>query len=229
MIRRVAVALLLAGVVTAIAPIRKAHAIICVCDAAPASATDVIFQLAGTYASPTGSPPFAAAPFTLDATVPAAVRPEYGASEPFFVPGSYAYTNNGTTVSFGSTGPGSGGGLLFGGSGPSTTQHVQVQAFNIDGGFFSLSGGASSPLYTYDSATNIVTFNPGTYALSNASAGFTPLAALDPNTPITGGTLTISPAAAVPEPSSLGLLLAALGAGLFGITAARRRPRITAG
>jgi hypothetical protein len=168
------------------------------------------FQLNSQYTAPTGSQPFAAAPFSLAFTVPSEVQFSNLGSGDFGVMVSGSYTNNGMTTAF-------------------TKQQVfffpydgfSFVAQNFLGGTFSLGATFTQPLYQI-SYTNVggpggvvadASFNTGTFFLNSKyynGASFYG----DPQ--FTGGSGSLEPTSlpeptSVPEPSSVVLLLAPLG------------------
>jgi len=162
------------------------------------------FQLNAKYISATGAQPFAAAPFSLEFTLPSEVQFRSLGYNDFAVTVSGSYTDNKVTTLFTAAQV-----LLLSNDG------FSFNVSNFLGGSFSLGVEFTQPLYQL-SYTNVggsggvvtdASFNTGTFLLNptydNAATFYS-----DPQ--ITGGSGSLEPTS-VPEPSSVGLLLAPLG------------------
>lgn len=187
----------------------------------PAAATSPavdLFQLSAYYDSQTGSQPFAAAPFELEAYVPAQVT-YYDPAGTSAFPGSFALTVSGDYINDGVTTPFSNQTLIFVGA-PARADflasdflkaddRLNIDAF-IQGTLFSATPAAGNGYQT-------ATLTPGSFTIStnkSSSASYN----ADPG--IIGGSGSIVP---VPEPGSAALLLTG-SLGLAFLLGRSRRP-----
>jgi hypothetical protein len=186
------------------------------------TATDLL-TLSGTYATPLPVPaaqPFAVSAFSLSLTLPAQVTVDAGGPvlSAFFVDGlGGSYTDDGDTETF------SDAIAVFGATNTNlstfpdnfsldiTDLLVPADSFVLS---FQASGALFNPTTFQQGVAETITIATGSFAVSSGAGSATYAATPDPGSPF-GGTLAIAGASTpVPEPSSPGLLLAAV-AGLW--------------
>ncbi|MGC8475962.1 MAG: PEP-CTERM sorting domain-containing protein [Acetobacteraceae bacterium] len=178
------------------------------------SPTDVI-SIFGSYTAPTGTAPFAAAPFTLSFSLPSEVQvqgPTGTVSNGSFSLGgiSGAYANNGQITDF----SGATAQLLASTDSGFGEINLNAPQFMVPTGLFSLSVLTFPSMFGYDSTTRTVALTLGTFALDSGQASY----GLDPS--IGNNAIGVNLSQPVPEPSTWALLLVGcLGLAVF----ARRR------
>ena len=216
MLRAVCCGLALTATLFAAAPAEASFSITFPTPAAAAalpSPTDVI-SIFGTYTAPTGTAPFAAAPFTLSLALPSEVQVTPGTvpNGSFSLGGiSGAYANNGQITDFSSATAQ----LLASTDSGYGQINLNVPQFLVPTGAFSLSVLTFPSMFGYASGTGTVTLTLGTFALESGQASY----GLDPSIGSNASGVTLSQPVA--EPSTWALLLV----GCLGLAVSTRRRR----
>ena len=182
------------------------------------SPTDLI-SIFGAYTAPTGTGPFAAAPFTLSFSLPSEMQvqvPQGTVSNGSFSLGgiSGTYANNGQVTDF----SGATVQLLASTSFDYGEINLNAPQFLVPTGLFSLSVFTSPSMFGYDATTGTVTLTLGTFALDSGQASY----GLDPS--IGNNASGVNLSQPVPEPSAWALLLV----GCLGLAAFARRGSVGA-
>ena len=178
-----------------------------------ASSATALFQISSDYVASTGTQPFAAEPFTLQAYVPDQVtyyHPFSNFPDTFSLTVSGDYINNGVTTAF------TGQNLIFDNGSPSVATFT-ASNFLTPGDSFDIHAFLDGLLFTSADAGGgyqTATFNPGNYQIDPTSNSF---ADYNGDPAFSGGAgASLIP---VPEPGSAALLLT----GMLGLALALRR------
>ena len=182
-----------------------------------ASSATALFRISSDYLGSTGTQPFAAEPFTLQAYVPDQVtyyHPFSRFPDTFSLTVSGSYTNDGVTTAF------SGQNLIFV-NGAISEATFTAQNFLTAGDSFDIHAFLDGSLFTSASAGTgyqTATFNPGSYQID---AGQNSYADYNGDPRFSGGAGASLIPTAVPEPGSAPLLLT----GILGLALTLSRKR----